>query len=481
MKLNPNYLIVSLILFSIFTIPLIDTDFGWHYRCGQQIVEQGRLCSTNDFTLLLNGYHWNSPAHGYQILLYFLYNLGGFPLIAVFYGLSAAAVFLIFLNSLKGNLYLKLMAFLPLVWFGWITLGLGFRSQILSVYFLAIYLTLVELSQRKPKAIFLTIPLMFVWSNSHPGFFLGVILSFFLLAEQIELIVLKKFDSKNFLRTISAVAGNLLITLVNPLGWGIYQEAWRHAQVPLNTLIVEWLPPFAWQRYFIFISSLISLLLILRFGQRKVLRLLVLGLTAYLAFEARRSLALFTIGLTFSFFDSEIAEKLERVFRAIASRELLIFIFLPILLYNLNLNGPRLRTFNEQEYCQKALVVMPCGAVEFLKTQKKTNVFNAYEWGGFLEWQLPNFKFFIDGRMPSWDTSQETRLPPSWRGKSPWTVYLEMTQTQPGWDEILKSYQMEYLLISPGNALDILLRPDPAKYGYRIFFLDGISIIYQRI
>lgn len=480
MKLSLNNFLAAGLLFSIFFIPLIDTDFGWHYRCGEQIVRQGKLCATNNFTTLLAGYHWNSPSHGYQILLYLLYRLGHFPLLAVFYGFSAAVVFLFFLNSLKGDLWLKLIFFLPLVWFAWITFGLGFRSQILSIYFLAIFLALRERAYENPKILFGTIPLMFLWANVHSGFFLGAILSLFLVMEYFELNFRKRFVFRNFLFIMAIVAANFLVTLVNPLGAGIYQEALRHAQVPLKTLIAEWLPSYPWQSLLIKISALTAALILLRFGRRRVFRLLVLILTAYLAVEARRSLPLFSLGLTYAFWQEEIGGKLSHFFQKVSSRELLIFIFLPFFLLNLKTNLPASLSFDEKAYCQKALVPMPCGAVEFLKKQNSANVFNAYEWGGFLDWQLPTFKFFVDGRMPSWDTVGETRLPQNWRGKSPYTVYLETLQTQPGWQQILDAYETKYILILPGNALDILLRPDPVKYGYREVFFDGISIIYQK-
>ncbi len=43
--------------------------------------------------------------------------------------------------------------------------------------------------------------------------------------------------------------------------------------------------------------------------------------------------------------------------------------------------------------------LFPVGAVSFLKLHpQKGNIFNQYEWGGFLEWSLPQVQTFIDSR-----------------------------------------------------------------------------------
>ena len=45
----------------------------------------------------------------------------------------------------------------------------------------------------------------------------------------------------------------------------------------------------------------------------------------------------------------------------------------------------------------------PVQAVEFLKKNKLTDgAFNSYGWGGYIDWQAPEIKVFIDGRMTGW-------------------------------------------------------------------------------
>jgi len=45
----------------------------------------------------------------------------------------------------------------------------------------------------------------------------------------------------------------------------------------------------------------------------------------------------------------------------------------------------------------------PVDAVNYIKQNPLSgNMFNNFNWGGYLIWQLPEYKTFIDGRMTSW-------------------------------------------------------------------------------
>jgi len=95
-----------------------------------------------------------------------------------------------------------------------------------------------------------------------------------------------------------------------------------------------------------------------------------------------------------------------------------------------------------------------------------------YEWGGFLIWQKPNIKVFVDGRMPAWKDEN---------GKSPYQVFLEIIQTQPGWNEKLNKWKTNYLLIGNGSFLDLLLQKESKKYGWEEKYRDSIAVIYKNL
>ncbi len=100
-------------------------------------------------------------------------------------------------------------------------------------------------------------------------------------------------------------------------------------------------------------------------------------------------------------------------------------------------------------------------------------MYNTYEWGGFLVWQVPEMKMFVDGRMPAWIGEG---------GKSPYTSYLEIIQAQPGWNEYLLDMETKYLLIAPGTFLDLELDEGGAvKWGWKEEYRDKGAVVYGKI
>lgn len=481
MKNNWPFVFALLSIFTIFFSPLRDTDFGWHYRCGELALKHRQLCDTNNFTSLLEGYRWFSPSHGYQILLYLTFSTLGFLGVNFLYGLLTALVVTIFLKSLKINLLLSLTLFSLLTWFSWGVWGLGLRSQIFSLYFLMILLSLIEWSEFKPRLLLASIPLMFLWSNSHSGFFLGnLLLTLWLLRSVVNHLWGKTKKVVIWKAILIYLLANLA-TLINPYGWGIYQEAWRHSQVAMNGLIAEWVAPQPWQVNIILLSTLLVLVLTLAKTSFDPLRLTFLMLSAYLAIQARRNLPIFSTALIYALSEVKIRETINRLSQRFTFPEIIIAFLVLVLTVTLPGNFRLALTQNEDSYCQESVYPLPCRGLRFLSSQKPGYIFNTYEWGGYLIWKLPDFKVFVDGRMPSWDTSQETKLPDDWRGKSPYTIYIETLQAQNGWEKVLSNFETQYIFIQSGTYLDVVLRNSEAvKLGYQEIYNDGQAVIYQR-
>lgn len=103
---------------------------------------------------------------------------------------------------------------------------------------------------------------------------------------------------------------------------------------------------------------------------------------------------------------------------------------------------------------------------------KTGNIFNTYEWGGYLIWKLPKMKVFVDGRMPAWKDDF---------GRYPYAVFLAILQTQPGWNEELRRNKTDYILISPGTFLDLLLQKESKTYGWQEIYRDKIAVLYQNV
>lgn len=423
-------ILLAVNLFFAFLLPVRDNDFGWHYRCG------GKLCLTNEYSYFLPNYHWAYPSFLYDISLAKIFDNFGFFGISVFGAVIFTAIFLIYFFLLKGSFAFRIFFIVAAAVLSWSIFSLGYRSQILGSLFFVLELLILE----KRKFWFLPL-LFFLWANAHPSFFLGPLI----------LIIYGVKKPLPFFFIISVAA-----TLINPFGWRIYGEIIQHLRSPLGTMIAEWTRPGDQQLILLIISFLMAIILFFLkkdFRNYKFLLLIIFGL---FAFSARRNLPLFY--LTFFLFLSE----------QINWRWDLGFAMFPILISSFFFFIPN-NNFNEEAYCHN--LSLPCRAVQKYSFEPG-NIFNTYEWGGYLIWKLPKNKIFVDGRMPAWQDEN---------GESPYAVFLKILQTQPGWNEKLEKLNTKYLFIGKGTFLDLLLQKESAKYYWREEYRDEISAIYKRV
>jgi hypothetical protein len=91
-------------------------------------------------------------------------------------------------------------------------------------------------------------------------------------------------------------------------------------------------------------------------------------------------------------------------------------------------------------------------------------MFHTYQWGGFLEWNLPEKKTFIDGRGDIFE----------FRGVL--KDYLDIAHLQQS-KELLDRYQIDSALIEKDTALAYLLNNTS---GWHRVYADDLAVIFQR-
>jgi len=130
------------------------------------------------------------------------------------------------------------------------------------------------------------------------------------------------------------------------------------------------------------------------------------------------------------------------------------------------------QTANWESYCFSIKSTQPCEAIRFLKETKPDvkNVFANYEWGGVLTWQLPNYRYFVDGRMPAWPVPDM---------RSPYTVYLDLMQAKSGYLQKLAGYGTDVIFVGSGSFLDAALQKEP-RTNWKELYRDQKAVIYQK-
>lgn len=454
----------------LFFLPPIDTDLGWHLRYGNYFLETGKVLRENTLSYFLSDYNWSHSYTFYQILTALIYKWGN--LLGLSFAYSALGLVL-FKSFVKVNPQLPRVGFLFFLgacFLGWSTLHLGWRAQIFTILgvVLTIYIWKISKEKEDPRLLFLLPAIFVLWANLHGGFILGLaILSFASVSEAIC------GNWREFFLILFCTIFSTIAVLLNPFGVGVYQEAIHHIFYPLKYLIAEWVPlPPLFQGVIGVMGLLILFLIFLSQNRRHFFWVFCVGLFAYLAFTARRNLPLFGIVSFLGLIDI-LKDRLYEIENHPG--------FVPVLLGGLILGFiyllfPLWQTIvvdtDFAKYCSEGLVRYPCQEIEYIKMHPLDgqNVYSAFEWGGFLEWQLPQYKYFVDGRMPAWLTHS---------GESPYTTYLKILQARPGYQEWLDTYGTDWLLIGKGTFLDLELQKGENKIWQEAYRGDG-AVIYQR-
>jgi hypothetical protein len=467
MQRNKLFLLFSSIfVFLLFFLAPLDTDLGWHLRYGEYIVKTWHFLRVNTLTYYLQGFYWANSYTIYQILVYFIYKVSGLIGFNIACSLLMLASYYFFCRTYPRLAKTSFFLFLFISIFSWQIFDLGLRSQLFSFFFTIIVFYVLEKSDVNSKFLYTLPPVFFIWANVHGAFPFGLFVFFVFLLEKI-------FHKGSNLHLISLVLFiSLLATLINPYGFGVYIEGLTHVTYALGSLIAEWVPPSLIDKLvvgFLFYFTVMSLFL--TNSRRKFFWVTVVSFFVIFSITARRNIPFaalaFAESFAFIFRDKLVAFENNQKFTVVSVITLVAAIFyVSITMLPVNY----IASTNSAAYCNNSFVVYPCKAVEFLKKNgiKNENIFANYEWGGFLEWELPQDKYFVDGRMPTWKTPE---------GLSPYTVFLNVIQAQPGYEETLDKYKTDLVLITQGSYLDLELISD--KSTWREIYRDGVSVIYS--
>lgn len=166
-------LVLTTCLLCVF--PLTDTDFWWHLRTGQLIVERGTIPRTDWFLFTDSDRPWIDLHWGFQLLIAGLYSLGGVNLVILAKAavISTAVGLCWFASGRDLPGWVKVLIWIPAV----ICIsGRGFeRPEMLSQLFLAMWLWIAFAVERQPRWIWALPAIQVVWINCHALYILGLV------------------------------------------------------------------------------------------------------------------------------------------------------------------------------------------------------------------------------------------------------------------------------------------------------------------
>jgi hypothetical protein len=472
--------VVMLLVFGIATMTPTDTDMWWHLRAGDEMVHQGKILLEDAFSYTRAGAPWVNAFWLSDIGLYGLWKLGGFFAITIAVALIAAALMFIIYLHMDGRVYLRgLLILLAMIS---ILPNWSARPQLMSFLLLAFldyFLDRHRQVKRQPLWILLLI--FAIWGNLHGGFIWGILL---LVAAIVGEILNNLLDSQpglswkeiGNLAFWSILAG--LAVSINPNGISLWRLPFDQIQVSLS--IVEWLSPDFHQFYAHPLLWILFLLIIsLAYSGKRISfadLLKALGFT-YLFFIAQRNMGPFVIILLpivarhltpaiQSFSKAPIIERImNKIAQAPRNKQ-------PSQKFNFIVNTTLVGLLAAFAIFNAYLVSMPermdarlpWRAVQWIKDNHPPGpLFNSYNWGGYLTWELRQYPVFIDGRADLYGNE----------------ILGEWNEVNKGTDKglsLLDAYQINLVFLEPTSPL---LEKLPQR-GWEKAYSDSKIAVYRR-
>jgi len=424
---------------------LTDTDIFWHLKTGQIIWQTHQVPDKDIYSFTMAGKEWIDAQWLFQLIIYALYWIYGFGGMILFgSGLTALTWLIVLKTGFNRKKYLSL-SLLILISLLTASARLKLRPEILSFFYLALEIYLLDQYQRGKKSTLILLPiLLLLWINSEglwPIYF--VIGSAFLGEEILYLPQLKigryfqrifpASTNSSVLWLAISLACSLPVAFVNPYGWRGVIFPWilfQEVSFPgsfIGQFIGDLQSPFVIFSWFdfdqvsyitlIIFSSLTTLLLILRRQIYPATLLLWAGFL-YLSLTAMRNVSLFALitagllgriirenqGPSLLPFPSPFHRLIK--FRPWAAIVLLLFIF--CLGFDLATSRFFLRNKSYLRFGIGALeTTYPLRAAQFLKScfqelggRVQLRIFSDLDAGGCLIWYgYPDWKVYIDPRL----------------------------------------------------------------------------------
>lgn len=401
-------------LLGLFSSEAHDTDFWWHLKTGQYIMQNHRLPVPDPFayTTALNrdAYpgegqvrHFNLTHEWLsQLLIYLVYWAGGLPLVTLvraglLTSLCGLAGFLAAWRS--KNFYVGIASAFAAA--AVVTVAAVDRPMILTFVFVALFLTLPELR----RALWVLPCLAFVWANCHGGFFMGWVVLLAYCGESLVSAagwrfppareILPAYRRRLWLVTAGAIAASAL----NPNGLGVLSTLFHYRQSTMTASLIEWQRPYLWGEPYAFDLLLYGAALALIVSWRKVF---VADWLLFAAFATAALMAFRNVS-----FIGILAPVLIATYFPFRLRAWPFLTWtVPIAVAAVLATGIARGSFFQ---LRPDLWRFPVGAADYLLANHISGpLFNTYEHGGYLIWRLcPQYQVFIDGRAISESTHKD--------------------------------------------------------------------------
>lgn len=396
-------------LFLLALRPIEDFDTFWQLQSGKYIWETKQFLYRDTFSIAADAFRlehcWLS-----DLIFYAFYSMGGYALLSLLktFVITICGALLYRWNTARGGepsfvvpvLALCLIASAP-SWFE--------RPQLWTFLFSLLYLKILFAGREKGLRSWLwLVPIMLLWANLHLGCIFGfVLIGLFWMGELIRA-VKRETTWGETARLFAAGSLTFAVSFVNPYGYRIPFQILAHLNLTKlsagQETIMEWLPPsFVQVPLFYAIFAVWGLLVLLRLRRLDPAEGIFFLAFLYMGESQVRHTTL--VSLLAAFFLPIAAQEVllplwKSLFPKASPTRWLRWGSLVLLAYMVLSSAYKggLGWGVKRE-------IFPEAATDFLlKHRLPSNIYNFYDWGGYLMWRLfPMYPVFVDGRNTSWE------------------------------------------------------------------------------
>lgn len=443
----------------------VDPDVGWHLQSAAWMVQHHAFPHTDPFSRAEAHAAWQDYSwlfDWFLLKLYTWFNLEGLVLYtAAMAAAIAAAIYRLVSRSQPDFMRSALLTVAALIC---VARDFTPRPWLFTILFFAIELDILLQYRRSGRAriLFWLPPLFALWANIHIQFIDGLLMLAIAACEPILVRWAKWGDSAKTAGPLwMALAACVAAPLLNPYGIGIYRDAWIMGSQPgvLNT--VGEMHALAFRSpgdYMLLFLALAASALLFRRGRPAPFPTLLLAMSAVLSFRSGRDawiLAVVAVVLIAAALpaadETEKAPVWALPITLAVTAGVFVFGF-----FALHVTNARLLDLQAQE--------MPVQAVNAVKQRHYPGpLFNDYNWGGYLIWQLGQ-PVTIDGRAGLYGDANISRSIATWAGAPQWASDPQL--------------QSARLVIAPvRDALTQLLRLDS---HFQLVYEDQVAAVFVR-
>jgi len=477
-KIKPIIFYIILFLFILAfctTADSYDNDLWARLIVGMGVVQTGHVFK-HDFLSYAPTHVWYDHEWGSGVIFYLTQHLFGSAGILI---LNATLIFLIYfviskVVELRG---VKTTTAFNFLFYYWAFIAISdslidpVRCQLFSFIFFTVFIYILEkvrLGKGSDKTLIWLPVIMLIWNNLHGGCVAGIGLIVLYIIGEI-------LNQKPFLKYVYALLGTLVVLPINPWGFAYLNFLFK-ANTMSRKYIIEWSWLFSknyvWARMKFKLFTLVFLLtelgVVIKRHKDKTFnfdktKFIVVAATLYLAFEHLKLLPIALIAMCCFFYDdfySAFNAITRNFFNKIAITKDTIIYLLIVIFAASRLNAKAFQPLNDY-------LRYPVVATEFIRTNKiKGNVLVSFGFGSYVSYKLyPNNKVFIDGRYE--EVYDDFMLP----------MLGKFYVLKPGWDEVLKKYPPDILIIEKNYAVYYALQ---RRKDYREVYEDMTVGVFVR-